>query len=586
MVALKCQQDLVTLLAIIVVLAVACGTAEAPDPTAMPEATSAPADEPTAAPGVGETSQPTATPQAMAPPAQAAVNPGEVTWMVGSFGNERFDYTFAAGTGHDYARQIHGFLISSDVEGGKRVFVPGIASEWSLSDDGLTTTFTIREGVKFHDGTEVTAEDVLWTLQHIFGPQAKEYGTSITNLLTPVLDRFEQTGPDQVSATFKVPSPDFFSEVSDAAGDWIAILPKRSTMHNLEEEAAYDQNPIGAGIMKLVNHVPVESMTFERFDDYYYQPKYGLPSDKRVNFQTLRMFLVPEEATRVAALRSGEADIAPVSIASRKQVEAGGGRIVFGQEGVYFNIKLLGCWKAQWPCQDKQVRQALEYAIDKETMRDKLYGGPEVMQVKGWLGVTPSTIGYTPELDPFPYDPDKARQLLADAGYPGGQGFGKVIVDTWVSTSLPLMPESAQLAADDWRRELGLDVEVRVGDETALKKAYTLTEDLYGHVLWRDNETRIDAARLMRSGYTNPDVKTTLHNDPELFELTNKALTVYDSAEREKVLNSTYRRLWDESYELGIGYVNIPWAVGPRILSWEPLPLAFYPSALHTITLK
>jgi peptide/nickel transport system substrate-binding protein len=572
---------LVTLLAIIVVLAVACGGAPAaPDPN------TAPADEPTAAPGVGETSQPTATPQAMAPPAQAAVNPGEVTWMVGSFGNERFDYTFAAGTGHDYARQIHGFLISSDVEGGKRVFVPGIASEWSLSDDGLTTTFTIREGVKFHDGTEVTAEDVLWTLQHIFGPQAKEYGTSITNLLTPVLDRFEQTGPDQVSATFKVPSPDFFSEVSDAAGDWIAILPKRSTMHNLEEEAAYDQNPIGAGIMKLVNHVPVESMTFERFDDYYYQPKYGLPSDKRVNFQTLRMFLVPEEATRVAALRAGEADIAPVSIASRKQVEAGGGRIVFGQEGVYFNIKLLGCWKAQWPCQDKRVRQALEYAIDKETMRDKLYGGPEVMQVKGWLGVTPSTIGYTPELDPFPYDPDKARQLLADAGYPNGEGFGKVIVDTWVSTSLPLMPESAQLAADDWRRELGLDVEVRVGDETALKKAYTLTEDLYGHVLWRDNETRIDAARLMRSDYANPDVKTTLHNDPELFELTNKALTVYDSAEREKVLNSTYRRLWDESYELGIGYVNIPWAVGPRILSWEPLPLAFYPSALHTITLK
>jgi ABC-type transport system substrate-binding protein len=203
---------LVTLLAIIVVLAVACGGAPAaPDPN------TAPADEPTAAPGVGETSQPTATPQAMAPPAQAAVNPGEVTWMVGSFGNERFDYTFAAGTGHDYARQIHGFLISSDVEGGKRVFVPGIASEWSLSDDGLTTTFTIREGVKFHDGTEVTAEDVLWTLQHIFGPQAKEYGTSITNLLTPVLDRFEQTGPDQVSATFKVPSPDFFSEVSDAA---------------------------------------------------------------------------------------------------------------------------------------------------------------------------------------------------------------------------------------------------------------------------------------------------------------------------------------------------------------------------------
>jgi peptide/nickel transport system substrate-binding protein len=570
---------LTMLLGLTLLLGVACGTA-APEPTA------APAEEPTVARVESDTSQPTATPQAVAAPPEVEVNPGKLNWMVGSFGNERFDYTFAAGTGHDYARQIHAFLISSDVKEGRRVFVPGIASEWSLSDDGLTWNFTIREGVKFHDGTDLTAADVWWSLQHIFGPQAKDYGTSITNLLTPILDRFEQTGPNQVSATFKVPSSDFASEVSDAVGDWIAILPKRATLHDVEEEAAYDQNPIGAGIMKLVKHVPVESMTFERFDDYYYQPKYGLPTDKRVNFQTLEMFLVPEEATRVAALRSGEADIAPVSLASRKQVEAGGGRIVLGQEGVYSWVRLQGCMKPQFPCHDKRVRQALVYAIDKETMRDRLYGGADVMQVKGWLGTTPSTIGYSPELDPFPYDPDKARQLLSEAGYPGGKGFGKLIVNTWVSTSLPLMPESAQLAADNWRRELGLDVEVKVGDEAALKKAYTLTEDLYGQVLWRDNETRIDAARLMRSGYTDPDVKTILHNDPELFELTNKALTVYNPAEREKVLNSTYRRLRDESYEFGIGYVNIPWGVGPRIQTWEPYPLAFYPSALHTITLK
>jgi hypothetical protein len=148
------------------------------------------------------------------------------------------------------------------------------------------------------------------------------------------------------------------------------------------------------------------------------------------------------------------------------------------------------------------------------------------------------------------------------------------------------MPESAQLAADDWRRELGLDVEVKVGDEAALKEAYTLTEDLYGQILWRDNETRIDAARLLRSSYTDPDVKTTVHNDPELFDLTNKTLTVYDPVEREKVLNSTYLRLRDEAYDIDIGYVNIPWGVGPRIQTWEPYPLAFYPSALHTITLK
>ncbi|HZA24392.1 MAG TPA: ABC transporter substrate-binding protein, partial [Dehalococcoidia bacterium] len=156
------------LLGIILILTVACGTAEAPDPTV------APAVEPTAAPVAGETSQPTSTPQAVAPTAEVEVNPGKVTWMIGSFGNERFDYTFNT-AGHDYARQIHGFLISSDVGEERRVLVPGIATDWNFSPDGLTWTLTIREGVKFHDGMDVTAEDVSWSLQHCMGPQAKEY---------------------------------------------------------------------------------------------------------------------------------------------------------------------------------------------------------------------------------------------------------------------------------------------------------------------------------------------------------------------------------------------------------------------------
>jgi peptide/nickel transport system substrate-binding protein len=160
-------------------------------------------------------------------------------------------------------------------------------------------------------------------------------------------------------------------------------------------------------------------MGFERFDDDYYQPKYGLPEDRRVNFTSLDLHLVPEEATRVAAMRAGETDIAPVSLASKEQVEKGDGRIVFGQEGSYFRVSMYGCWADAelefpgFPCQDRRVRQALDYAIDKELMRDTLFGGPEVMVVKGWGIVNPSTIGYSPELDPYPFDPDKARQLLA-----------------------------------------------------------------------------------------------------------------------------------------------------------------------------
>ena len=200
------------LLGLTLAVAVACGSA-APEQTAVPEPTAtqaadtAPAAEPTAAPVESATSQPTATPQMAAPPAEVEVNPGTVTWMIGSFGNERFDYTFNT-AGHDYARQIHGFLISSDVEEEKRIIVPGIATDWEFSPDGLTWTLTIREGVKFHDGADVTAEDVSWTLQHCMGSQAKEYaagGDCIT--VSQITDRIEQTGSDQVSMTTRFPSP-------------------------------------------------------------------------------------------------------------------------------------------------------------------------------------------------------------------------------------------------------------------------------------------------------------------------------------------------------------------------------------------
>jgi peptide/nickel transport system substrate-binding protein len=364
-----------------------------------------------------------------------------------------------------------------------------------------------------------------------------------------------------------------------------AVFPKRATLHDVEEEEAYDRNPIGAGIFKLVRHVPADLMAFERFEDHYQQPANGFEEDRRPRFQTFELRLVPEEATRVAALRAGEADIGPISLATREQVEAGGGRIVFGQEGVYLIARQYGCKTPKFPCYDQRVRQALAYAIDKELIRDQLYG-PEVMQVKGWAFVTPSSIGYSPELDPFPFDPDKARQLLEEAGYPGGQGFGKLVVNTWKSSSSPLMPEAAQLGAEFWRRELGLDVEVRVGDEAALRKAFTLSEDLYGQILWRDDETKRDMQSSLRNQYAPPSAYQRVHEDPELFALVEQTLAVFDPAEREKIYSSTARRMRDEAFDIGLGNLNIPWGVGPRIQTWEPNPMAPHPSALHTITLK
>lgn len=463
--------------------------------------------------------------------------------------------------------------------------IPGIASEWSLSEDGLAWEFTIREGVKFHNGKEVTAEDVQWSLEHMFGPGGIEhFGVSASSTMH-AMDRVELNASDKVGVFTKTPLTTFDIEVSEAGDKWYGIMPKRPKLYDVEQELAYDADPIGAGPMMLIGHTQASEMNFERFDDYYYQPANGFSEDKRVNFQSLALFLVPEEATRVAALRSGEADIVPASLPTKEQIEAGGGRMVFGQEGVYVDAKLMGCWESQYPCHDKRVRQALDYAIDKELIRDRLYGGPEVFQVKGWSVVTPSTIGYTPELDPWPFDPDKARELLADAGYPNGEGFGKLIVHTFPSTSMPFQVEAAQLAAEFWRRELGLDVEVRVGDSLAVAKSWR-AQELKGQILWRDNESRRDATNITRSSHGSLEALTRVNEDPEILQLVQETIQIVDADQRSEASRKLFLRLRDESYQLGIGYVNIPWGVSPRVETWEPYPLALFPSALHTITLK
>jgi peptide/nickel transport system substrate-binding protein len=231
------------------------------------------------------------------------------------------------------------------------------------------------------------------------------------------------------------------------------------------------------------------------------------------------------------------------------------------------------------------VRQALDFAIDKELIRDRLYGGPEVFEVKGWSLVTPSTIGYTPELDPRPFDPDKARQLLADAGYPGGQGFGKLIVNVAPAASLPFAVEGAQLAAEFWKRELGLDAEVRVGDKTSNTELQK-TGKLNGQVLWSDNETRPDATSTMNGKYADPTGTSRLHEDPELVRVVQEAFGILDPGQRAEASKKLYLTLRDENYHISIGYANIPWGVGPRVLTWRPNPLSTFVSAPHTITLK
>ena len=567
-------------LMLLALVAVACGGAA--EPTSAP---AAPTSPPQAA------AQPTAVPEAMEEVMEEpAVNPGKVVWMTAAWGNERFDPALApGGDPNQYGRLITAYLIeiSEDFE-----LIPGMATDWDLSSDGLTWTVTLRDGVKFHDGTEVTVDDLLWTWQRFYSHESREWTTSGAMwALENILDKMEKTGPNTVSITTTTPHTGiadyYFSSRSPV---WYGALPKRDTLNNEAEAIAYDKNPVGTGSLKLTRHVQAEVMEFERFDDFYYQPNNGLPEDRRTKFASFELRSVPEEAIRVAAIRAREADIAPVTLQAKKQVESGGGRLAFGREGVYFFFICELCWQdPELLLYDRRVRQALSYAIDKELMRETLYGA-EAMEVKGFAAITPATIGYTPALDPFPFDPDKARELMAEAGYKTptnsqGKDPGTLVINTLVSPSLPLLPEASQLIAANWKKELGLDVEVRVSEKVALEGAEDAGE-LVGQWYFRDNETRVDATGIVKGRYGNPSRLSRVQDDPVVYAMIDEALGIIDPEKQVVALEKLYLRMKDDQYELGIGYLNIPWAVGPRVKSWEPLNLALFPNNLHNLILE
>ena len=381
-----------------------------------------------------------------APSAPSAVNPGKVTFMIASWGNERFDniHVFDANV------QFTAFINTNFVAGNERgEMIPGLVTDWAVSPDGLDWALDFREGVKFHDGSTATIDDYLWTIQHNYGEGCPENCSNSNADFALQIESIEQTGPNQVTLAMKAPDAGllnlWFSEVGPAVR---GVMPKQPSLYGMEEE--FDRNPIFAGQMKFVEHIAAERMTFERFGDFYYQPANGLPEDRRMKFQTLDILQVPEESTRAAALRAGQADIAPLSLDTRDQVEAGGGRMMFSDQGGYFQAFFVRSDSGS-PFDNKNIRKAMSYAFDKETMMERLYGGSMVAVAKGWGAVTPGTIGYSADLDPLcPSTRTRPGRCWPTRAIPMGKGSARL-------SSIPMCPQSIRTCRSQprWRPTIG-----------------------------------------------------------------------------------------------------------------------------------
>ncbi|WP_445326894.1 ABC transporter substrate-binding protein [Solibacillus sp. FSL R7-0682] len=303
---------------------------------------------------------------------------------------------------------------------------PGLAKEWTVSDDGLTYTFQLQEGVKFHDGTDFNAEAVIKNVDRWKGGKEEDFY--------------------YFNSMFKAEGEDIISEVT-SEGDYTVIFklsrPQAPFLKNLAMspfgigsptafEAAGDKfgdNPVGTGPFKFTEWKRNDSITIEKFEDYWEE---GLPKLDKVIFRS-----IPDNSARLNELIAGHIDLADgVNPSDGKTVEGNSELQLIERPSM--NIGYLGLTNTRAPFDNKLVRQAVNYAINKQAIVDAFFEGRAEVAANP---MPPSISGYNDAISPYPYDPEKAKALLAEAGYDGKE------IELWaMPVPRPYMPDGAKVA--------------------------------------------------------------------------------------------------------------------------------------------
>ena len=276
---------------------------------------------------------------------------------------------------------------------------PSLAQSWEESEDGLTYQFKLRPELKFHNGDPVTTEDVKFSFERYQGAGAqtlKEHVSEV-EIVDPLVVRFH----------LKEPWPDFMTFYGTTATAAGIVVPKNYLMQVGDD--AFKKHPIGAGPYKFVSSKPGVEVVLEADPGYWRR----VPSVK-----TLVMRSIPDTTARALTLKTGEADIAY----ALDGVDAEGIRndpgiqIVATKHASSQWIEFTEQWDPKSPWHDERLRLAANYALDRQAINEA-----------GCLGfcppagvIVPRVMDFALQVEPLPYDPAKAKQLLAEAGYPNG----------------------------------------------------------------------------------------------------------------------------------------------------------------------
>jgi peptide/nickel transport system substrate-binding protein len=410
---------------------------------------------------------------------------------------------------------------------------PSLAESWSTSPDGLVYEFVLRKGVKFHNGEPVTAEDAKFSFERYRGISAKALKDKVAAVEAP--------DPGRVRFRLKQPWPDFMTFYGTPATGAGWIVPKKY-VEKLGEEG-YKKAPVGAGPYRFVSFTPGVELVLEAVEGYWRKT----PSVKRLVFKA-----VPDPTTRLAMLKLGEADVA-YGLAGElgEEVRRTPGLTLRPTPFVSTHwLVFADQWDSSSPWHDRRVRLAATYAVDRQTINQA--------ETLGFSRITGSIIpaGFDFYWQPpaYPYDPARAKQLLAEAGYPKGFDAG----DFWCDAATSRSSE----AVLNYLQSAGIRTRLRPLERAGFLKAYQekkLRNIIYGlSGIFGNAATRIEA-------FTTSSGIYAYGGYPDIDGLFREQAGELDPKKREAILHRIQQLIHEKVMYLPIWQLAVLQGYGPHV---------------------
>lgn len=348
-------------------------------------------------------------------------------------------------------------LIGSDPVTG--AYVPHLAERYEVEDGGRRWRFFLRSGVKFHDGGDLTAEDVKFSYDMYLSDHSVNAAKPV---LRDLVESVEIVDPHQIVFNLKRVDVTFLGRFANST---FGVASKKYVEAVGEKEAA--ASPVGSGPFKFIAHQRQISVTLEAVPNHWRET---------AGFKTLVLRRIPDQAARLAMLRAGEIAVTEVPFKLKREAEAAGMKLLKLQYASIYHVQLGGQllptrdtfdpnvpWVGDYGDADSQrrallVRKALNLAVDKKAIIEGVFESEGIEGVVPFLA--PDSEFIPPDAKPYPYDPAEAKRLLSEAGYP--LGFGRefeMLLMPWVGRSE--MVDVSEAVAGYWERNLGLTIKRR-----------------------------------------------------------------------------------------------------------------------------